>query len=231
MKKKRIGEGGFTLIELLLAMFVFSMVMAGLAVIYGTAVRQGSGLLLDTRTKAMGTVALRAIEKEVGQATRIEQPAYNTSGNHLRGWTNVSGEDGTPSSTNMTGVAADRHWFHFCVRTTALGSTCANGTANPPRCLFYYRGVNGGGYSATTGISNATCGTAQDGVTPELLASALTAPTGGKPGYFMRSSAAGVTESNQVRVSFLMMHGASEKGPPTRFEVDSSYHAQFSRIP
>ncbi|MFA5140449.1 MAG: prepilin-type N-terminal cleavage/methylation domain-containing protein [Elusimicrobiota bacterium] len=229
----RQGQAGFTLVELLVAVAIFAMVVAGMAVIYSTAFKQGTGLLTDTRLKANSAVAMRAIQSELAQATRLQLPLPNSSGKHLRGWTNVSpdvGPDGsTPVKLAMDNVVADRHWFHFCLQEGSAGG--CNTTQNPVSCLFYYRGPDGAAWASTWGITDANCGTTVGGVAPDLLASSIVGFVANAPvaeGYFTRTSGSGVSEGNQVRVSFQMRQFATPNSPPVEFTTDSTYSVQFA---
>lgn len=233
------GEAGFTLVELLVAVAMFAMVMAGLAVIYSSAYKQGIGLLNETRLRNMSTLTARAVQKELAQATRITVPTPNTSGLHLRGWTNTSPDDSAgagsaPVRENMSGSNADTHWFHFCVQTDAVNGCGAAG--EPPGCLFYYHS-GPTNYFAVHGITDATCGEVQNGVTPEIIAAAITGTVPGTgPGgtdYFTRVTDANsrVREQNQVRLNFRMMRPVTPRYPTlVRVDTDTSFSAQLPSV-
>jgi prepilin-type N-terminal cleavage/methylation domain-containing protein len=222
----RQRQAGFTLVELLVAVAIFAMVVAGLSVIYSTAFMQGTGLLTDTRMKGSSAVAMRAIQNELAQATRLQLPAPGTSDNHLRGWTNMSPDGDPPVRPDMNGDSADTHWFHFCIQDQNMAGC---GTAqNPVSCIFYYRGPDGAAWMSSGNINDANCGTLVDGVEPDLLASSIVGVAPAAEGYFTRTSNSGVSEGNQVRVGFQMRQFATVNSPPVEFAVDSTYNVQFA---
>lgn len=216
------AEQGFTLVELLLAVVIFSMVMAGLAVIHSSAFKQGGRMVYDARIKHMATISHRALQMEITEATRLDIPGPGASGRHVRGFKNIAVDGFQP----INGIAGDTRWFHFCVSNNIAGSC---GLANyPVGCLWYYSAPG----AAPPVIDDGVCGNDAGGVKPQLLATHIASTVTGIVGadaYFTRDAANGVSEDNQVRANFRLMQGATQNiGPPIRFEVDASFNMNFS---
>lgn len=224
MKKSR---SGFTLIELLLSMFIFSMVMGGLAVIYGTAYQQSFKMLRSSRLRQMGQISSRALQNEVTSATWLDRPAANDSSSHLRGYQNVVFVDNVLIPA-INGDAGDNHWFHFCVSASPK-PPCGDPQVQP-KCLWYYSSTAwDGSLSSVPAIGDGECGSPAAGVTPQVLASWISAPVGGASNYFTRVPGDKVVEKNQIRANFFMMRPATEQEPlPIRVAMDTTYNMNFS---
>jgi prepilin-type N-terminal cleavage/methylation domain-containing protein len=220
---KIIEKAGFTLIELLLAVTIFAAVIGGLAVIYSTAFRQSLAMINEASLKQMGALSMKAMQREITSATRIDTPAADAGGQHLRGMANFA-----PDNTIIDGgAAATVTWFHFCVSNRAVGG-CGTG-GNQPWCLWYYSG-NG---TALPAINNGNCGNAAGGVTPILLASNIMsqAPICTPCTRFFTRRSAGpdnVPAQNQIRANFRMQRAASASAPMMRHTVDSAFNAHFA---
>lgn len=215
---------GFTLIELMVATFIFAMVVSGLSVIYATVYKQGLRNLRETRIKASGLYAMRAIEKELMASTWVINPANGTKGTVLEGYQNYAPTYDPSKPFFHVLPSQEIRWFHFCGSATASSDgVCADGTQNELGCLWKYTGTMNPGGS----IPNIGCGDPGNG--RELLASSVF--TGETGSYFSRVSAGDdVQERNQVRVSFIVRKSATVKtgGPPVTYRADSTFALGFS---
>lgn len=220
--KRRGRNGGFTLVEILVAVFIFSMVMAGLSAIYSTAYRQGYRTLRDMHLKTGGARALREIQAELQTATLIEQPANGAAGSILSGFKNYMATYNPSDPYIRISQSEAVEWFYFCVSGPFSGR-CEDGVPtvyHKPMCLWRYSGTG-----TTVPIpAPANCGDAP-GV---IVASGLTSDELGNGSFFSRSSADGVDERNQVRVNWVMRIPATNTQPPLAYNADATFNLQFS---
>jgi prepilin-type N-terminal cleavage/methylation domain-containing protein len=219
MKKTKAGNrSGFTLVEIMISVFIFSLVMAALSVIYSTAYRQGTRMLRDMKLKGMAIVALRTMENQLQSATRLDKPAVGTAGDVIEGFKNYGPTYDPASPYKRLTDSEEVSWFHYCL-SDAIPGKCDVTLQHQPRCLWGYTG-------AGTSVGAIDCGTTSGGV---LLASLITNdPAWGSTGFFSRSTTHGVDERNQVRVHWWMQIPATNTQPMLQYKVDSTFSLHFS---
>jgi len=242
MNRERILiAAGFSLPELVIACVLFALVIGGGAAMYTTAFKQAGRTAGDVSARNQAVIALRAIERELSQATSLSDPGAGGSGSHLGGCRNLRA-DGRPivpgAAAFSSGMAAG--CFHFCVRPDP-GGKCGEAGADPPEknpapCLFYYApspgsswsygGAGGSPMPPVPDVDEGSCGQPLGGVVPELLASGLRIP-GGARSYFERGTG-GAGEGSAVRAAFVIVREGNQNHPELRYEVDSSIALQIS---
>lgn len=231
----RLGRrAGFTLVELMIASMIFSMVIAGLAAIYTTALSQTGFVVMNTKVLAMGNVAWRALAREFPSATFIYAPPKDGRGQFLEGCNHIA-----PDLVNFQAFIPDApapetfpRTFAFCVQTgvtpncPAAPAVIAPIPANPQGCLFYYQ------WSAACfdpGVTAANCGLSISGVEPVMLASLLETNPAVPGGAFFSRAPADLGLPNGVRVGFQVRRSPKKLGQvPAVYAVDELLSAQFN---
>jgi prepilin-type N-terminal cleavage/methylation domain-containing protein len=153
---------GFTLVELIVAVLIFGFMMTSLATIYSTSNRYMFQNYRANITKSNVGIAMKAIQNTLSMATRIDQPAYGSTGNVLAFAQNVDQVSGCYPITN----SAPASWHYFCLAadpdpamagqwalfyhtgTINLAGTTACGSATPSTWTQSYPafcGFGGGG--------------------------------------------------------------------------------------
>jgi len=229
MKKK----DGFTIVELIIASLLFSMVIAALSAIYATAFGQSGRTFRESRTKLMATMSMRALMREMAQATRIDLPSKNSSGSHLTGCSNARTD--STRVTTLNGEKSRR--FHFCVRMINRSSGLCDGDPDAAPCLFYYSNEVTGNCPATD-VTSTNCGGTTGLGTPELLASGLEevpdfstiVPTSGFY-IFSRDQDYFAQEDNGVRISYFVTRPPGPNSPKLYFQVDTNAISQYGVRP
>ena len=125
MKKRE----GFTLMELLVAAIIFSFVVAALATISATAHRHMFQSYRSNQVKTGVLLGMRAIQKNLSVATRIDFPAAAAQGDVLAFAVNVDQNTGCfPIS-----AANQASWHYFCMANGTLYHHTAQfgGNSNP----------------------------------------------------------------------------------------------------
>lgn len=228
-------RAGFTLVELMIATLIFSMVIAGLSMIYSTVYRQGIRSLHDTRLKTMGFVTMKAIANELGEATLLTEPTFGSKGDILSGFKNCSETYEPGLCHEITEGGNQAKWFQFC--TSNSGGDCDTETGL--MCIWWYSGTG-------RTVAAPVCGLT--GENRQLLAKGVDydrypgTPGAKKTAIFFRTAGIpaepdNVNERNQVRVNFMMQNFAvntnpSAPGRPTvKFSMDSTFNAQFADPP
>lgn len=225
--RRRRGDPGFTLLELLLSVFIFSMVIAGLSVIYATAFNQGFRTIQESDLKVMGAIASRALQTQLAQATMLQTPAAGGNSDSLRGFTNATMTNGALFNTLTPAAAwnpAAAGWFYFCVQTAAVGA-CEAAPALGKGCIVAY--IGGSGYF-TGGVS---CGDPAGGVTPMVLSQWVKVDTGApsSSNYFSRAAGDSVRERNQVRANFRLFRPPTKTTMLISYDVDMTMNMIFSQ--
>lgn len=104
-------RNAFTLVELIIAMLIFSYMGASLATIYGTANRHMFQNYRRNVIKSDAILAMRAIQKGMQSATRIDLPARNNQSNVLAFAVNVDQNTGC----YPVNPAFRASWHYYCV--------------------------------------------------------------------------------------------------------------------
>ncbi|MFH1726727.1 MAG: hypothetical protein ABII00_19130 [Elusimicrobiota bacterium] len=209
------GDAGFSLAELVIASLLFSMVIAGLAAIYGTVFQQSGRILGNSRIKNQAAYALRAMQNQVTVATHLEDPPRGVPGSQLSGCRNAK-----PDGTRIVPSPEKHGSFGFCLRNTAIRLCQVPG--NSPPCLFYYYWPN---ICPPPQVTPANCGNPVSGVSPEVLASEVEGGAGGG-NVFERSQ-----EITDVRIAFAVTKAKTRSHPKLSYAVDTTLHAHFGVSP
>lgn len=224
-------RAGFTIVELIIASLIFSMVIAGLAVIYTTALNQTGIIVMSTKVQAMGNVSWRAFSREVPAATVLFMPVKDGFGSFLTGC-NQNAPNGVDFKNFIPGTPLPRS-FAFCVQPGAInGCPDANSPVpgippNPQGCLFYYNWpANAACYNPVINAGN--CGTTINNATAVLIAS-LVENNPVMPGAYFSRAAANLALPNGVRVAYQLRRSPTKAGQATTiFVVDEILSAQFN---
>ncbi len=218
---------GFTLMELVMATVIFAMMMSSLVTIYSTIHRHMFQKYRENILKSDLAMAMKAIQSRLMMATRVDTPNFGGSSNVLAFTSNVDAQSGcSPINSAVANV-----WHYIC--TSACPSPYTGET-----CLYYHMGTvsrNTGGCpcSATdpdrwTGsypVPN--CGRSSGGDTVTLLARFIRPPKSPPypSRYFNRTSAWGVREVDQVRVT-LRARKVFMSGREVDVTLDTIIHTQ-----
>lgn len=185
MKKR----DGFTLAELILSIFIFSFIAASLATIVSTTNRHMFQNYRKNIIKTNVLLSMKAIQKNLATATRVDLPAAASAGTTLAFAQNVDQNTGCYPVT----TAAPASWHYFCLSGgklyyhwgTITGSAGACGSAAPS---IWNTGT---GYApGACASTNANGVMLMDNVWPTLPGGAL----------FSRTAGDGVNEVDTVRV-------------------------------
>ncbi|MBI4351911.1 MAG: hypothetical protein HY550_10755 [Elusimicrobia bacterium] len=183
---------GFTLAELVLAVFIFSFIAASLATIVSTTNRQMFQNYRKNIIKTNVLISMKAVQRNLAAATRVDAPAPGASGTVLAFAENVD-QGFSPLYQGCYPVIAGppATWHYFCLNAAKL---------------YYYTGNIA--YNAGT-----ACGTAAPAIWNQGAGYAVPAcGTGGTlllenvwatlPGgaLFSRVPADGINEADTVRV-------------------------------
>lgn len=128
------NRDGFTLAELILSIFIFSFIAASLATIVSTTNRHMFQGYRKNIIKTNLLLSMKAVQKNLSTATRVDAPAAAGAGTTLAFAENV--DQNTGCYPILAGPPAK--WHYFCLNSNKL---------------YYYTGNIG--YNAATG-----CGTA-----------------------------------------------------------------------
>jgi len=113
--KKRLG---FTLIELTTAALISSFIAVAMATIYSTASNHIFQNYRGNKVKTDAALGMRAIRNAMAQATRIDEPAFNSTGERLSIAANVDQLTGhSPLSPSDAAT-----WHLFCTVTEPDGN-------------------------------------------------------------------------------------------------------------
>lgn len=151
-------RNAFTLVELMVALMLFGFMSAAMASIYATANRHMFQDYRGNMVKSNVTVAMRSIANIMSQATRIDAPGSNSTGNILAVATNIDQltgcypvKSGVPVTLHYFCANGANFWYSFKTiappagcscppSAAALPATCATTRAYPSVC-----GSGGGG--------------------------------------------------------------------------------------
>ena len=187
---------GFTLIEIMVAMLIFGFMITALASIYGTVNRN---MLQNYRQNVLKTntaLAMRAVQKNLLEATRIDSPAFGVSGADLAFAVNIDQLTGCYPINPAVPVSV--HHFYL------IGSQ-----------LFYCPGTATGGgtgcanFPPTIGGPSYACSGA-----PVLLLDNIPVPP--PVPVFSRRASEGVNERDTVAVNLNIFWNAAAAGLPQR---------------
>ncbi len=148
-------RSGFTLTELVVATMISGFIAVSLITVYSTANRHVFQNYRGNTVKSDAAIGMRAIRNAMAQATRIDSPGENSTGNRLEVVSNVD------SLTGCYPIYRDPDnrfysppsWYIFCT-VNVSGNTK----------LFYYSGTFGGSCAcpgnpcAVPVIPNVNCG-------------------------------------------------------------------------
>ncbi len=216
---------GFTLAELILAVIIFSFMATSLATIYSTANRHMFQNYRTNIVKSNVGLAMRAIQNTMAGATRLDLPAYNSSGNVLAFATNVDQNTGCyPVNTaalsaavigTQVSPASPPTWHYFCV---AQDATTPGVTA-----LYYHTAPITGGTGcdvASPSTWNGTgpagypsyCGFGGGGTVTLLMQIKDNAAPVAIQDFFSRRNSDGVYEKDLVLIRLRSFWSASYRG-------------------
>jgi type II secretory pathway pseudopilin PulG len=151
MKKR----DGFSLVELTAATLISSFIAVSLATIFATANRQLFQNFRGNTIKADVSIGMHAIRNAMAIATRLDEPAINTTGSRLATASNVDQLTGCYPISDLD----EARWSLFCTATTD-GNTR----------LYYYSGT----YPA-----DSSCACPNDCATTNPAANIATCGSGG----------------------------------------------------
>lgn len=222
------NRDGFTLAELVLSIFIFSFIAASLATIVSTTNRHMFQNYRKNILKTNALLSMKAIQKNLSVATRVDFPTRNNSANDsgkvLAFATNVDQTSGCYPI--VAGVQPA--WHYFC-HYTQVNQSCQSGS-----CLFYHTDrINGGGVACgNPGAATwnavypvGVCGPGGAGA-PMLLMDnvSFTAPALPAGALFSRKLSDGVTSVDTVRVVLRSEWSASGAGMgSSQRNVDITY--------
>lgn len=207
MPNDKAYRGGFTLPEVLLALMIFSFMSVSLATLYSTANRH---MFQNYRHNTIATnadLAMRVIQNKLAQATRLDVPKLNQSGNQLGVAENVDQISGCyPVSAGSPVV-----WHYFC-----LGQDAADPAVTD---LYYHTGTlaGGPGCPAAAGTWSGVypvpvCGAAIGGQTVTVLMQFIATPANPSGRVFSRSTADGPIGSDEVAVNLRSFWDSTARG-------------------
>ena len=221
MKSKTIPkkDKGFTLIELMVAVFIFGLVLAALATIYGTSHRHLMQNFRENVVKNSLSLAFKTIQQELSTATRIDAPPNGGVGDILAFARNISRDldavtGGCYPIDANTPSPTPAYWGYVCL--------------TPAGELYFHKGIAGGG----TGGCPATGGTPWTStsygvVCGDASGTALLKNAVCTGGCFRRNSIEG--ESEQVRIRLTVDRPATATGREINVTLDTVAKINMSK--
>lgn len=203
------NRDGFTLAELILSVFIFSFIAASLATIVSTTNRHMFQNYRKNIIKTNVLLSMKAIQKNLSVATRVDLPtrnnSINDSGKFLAFATNVDETRGGAPGCYPIVAGVQPAWHYFC-HYTQVNQSCLSGS-----CLFYHTGpINGGGVACgNPGAATwnavypvGTCGPTGSGTIMLLMdnVSFDSPPSLPAGALFSRRSSDGINSADTVRV-------------------------------
>jgi prepilin-type N-terminal cleavage/methylation domain-containing protein len=180
LKPKLSNKKGFTLAELLTVVVIFSIIALTLVILWSTSYRYMSTSYKGDRIKGNMLIALRRIQADLDQATRVDYPNTGTpQGSVLAGATNIDRDGCYP----INPTEGNGNTFYYCFSTPEENPTYKQNEMK----LYRYEydpgtgpgcpladGVTGWEDTSYPALSVSECGDSGTNATAELIVSGLT---------------------------------------------------------